>query len=224
MKTYLINLPLTDYREAWKIQKELHSIRRRKTIPDTLLLLEHPDVITLGKSGNEENLLTTKNELERMGIQFYRVERGGDITYHGPGQLVGYFIFSLENGIGSLRNFVWKIEESIIRVLKVFDIDGKRKDKFRGVWVNEKKIAAIGLAVRERVTFHGFALNVNPNLNFFNLIVPCGLKFGVTSMKQEKGYKIPMEDVSSEIKNAIESVFKCKLYEVKLEELWQRVP
>jgi len=119
---------------------------------------------------------------------------------------------------------VWNIEESIIRVLKVFDIDGKRKDKFRGIWVNEKKIAAIGFAVQERVTFHGFALNVNTNLNFFNLIVPCGLKFGVTSMEQEKGYRIQMEYVRSEVKNAVESVFKCELYEVKLEELWQRVP
>jgi len=223
MKANLINLPLIDYKEAWKFQRELHSLRVKELIPDTLLLLEHPHVITFGKSGKEDNLLISKEELRRRGIQLYRVERGGDITYHGPGQLVGYLIFSLKGGLGSLRTFVEKIEKSLIQVLKSFEIKGERKDKFRGLWVNGKKIAAIGLAFQRGVTFHGFALNVNTKLEFFDLIIPCGLKMGVTSMELEKGYTIPMKEVRLEIKKAMESIFEFELIEIKLKELWEKV-
>jgi len=222
MKVNLINLPLTDYRKAWDLQRKIHSLRVKDSISDTLILLEHPHVITLGKSGKLENILIPEEELRKRGIEIYRVERGGDVTYHGPGQLVGYFIFSLDGGLGSLAKFVGKIEKTLIEVLKYFGIKGERREKYRGVWVDGKKIAAIGLAVKERVTFHGFALNVNTDLDFFKLIVPCGLKFGVTSMEIEKGIRISMEAVRNGLKRAVESIFECKLIE-RDELIWEKI-
>ncbi len=160
------------YEDAWDLQKKLHDLRVKDTIYDTLILLEHFPVITLGKFGDEKNLLKTKEELESMGIDFIRVDRGGDITYHGPSQLVGYFIFKVDG----VKNFVLKIEKSIINVLHEYGIEAKESIEYPGVWVEDRKITAIGIAIKKRVSYHGFALNVNNDLAPFSYIIPCGLK------------------------------------------------
>jgi len=184
------------YEDAWDLQKKLHDLRVKDTIYDTLILLEHFPVITLGKFGDEKNLLKTKEELESMGIDFIRVDRGGDITYHGPSQLVGYFIFKVDG----VKNFILKIEKSIINVLHEYGIEAKESIEYPGVWVEDRKITAIGIAIKKRVSYHGFALNVNNDLAPFSYIIPCGLKDKkVTSILKEANFSPPMEDVKRKV-------------------------
>jgi lipoyl(octanoyl) transferase len=198
------------YQTAWEWQKGLAAERKGgQALPGKLLLLEHPPTYTLGRNGRLENLLLNEEELAEQGIGLFRVERGGDITYHGPGQLVGYPILDLRRvyagfGLGRVRHYVTDLEEVLIRTLAAFGINGRRHEKHRGVWVESAvetfgglaKIAAIGVRISGGVSSHGFALNVEPDLSYFSGIVPCGItEFGVTSMARELGRKIGIEDV-----------------------------
>lgn len=220
MKNLLIELGITPYEKAWLIQKKLHRLRVRDKIGDSLILLEHMPVITIGRSGTEKNLLVSSEELKKRGISVYRVERGGDITYHGPGQLVGYIVIKLKSPKGSLKRLIYCIEDALIKTLKEFGIEGYHNDKMRGVWVGSRKIAAIGVAVEEMVTYHGFALNVNTNLNDFKLIIPCGLReYPVTSMEVELGRKVSIKEVQESIKKSFESEFGFNFEKIEGDEL-----
>ena len=195
-----------DYQEAWELQKELVSARSDNlALPPKLLLLEHPHTYTLGRHGDEANLLFDEQAREEKGIELYRVDRGGDITYHGPGQLVGYPILYLSEqygrGIGRIRSYVSDLEKAIMRTLAAFDIEATLFDGFRGVWVQEdgdlSKIAAIGVYVnRHGITSHGFALNIHTDLAYFDGIVPCGIDdHGVTSMSAFLRRHVAFEEV-----------------------------
>lgn len=197
----MLDLGLIEYVEAHKLQLSLVKDRVEGRIPDTMLLLEHPHVITLGRRLKELNISI-------RDIPVYRVERGGEATYHGPGQLVGYFIVDLNSFNKSIKDFVWSIEETLIRTLEEFSIKASRIEGFPGVWVDGYKIASIGLALKEWVTYHGFALNVNTNLDYFKLINPCGLKPEImTSMEKILGKKVDLEDVKKILVEKIRGVF-----------------
>ncbi|MEO0254287.1 MAG: lipoyl(octanoyl) transferase LipB [candidate division WOR-3 bacterium] len=184
-----------DYKEVWDFQKELVEKRKKDFIPDTLIICEHFPVYTTGSKGNLNNLLVDENFLKVKGIPLYHIERGGDITYHGPGQLVSYPIIKLDDVLKSIRKFVYNLEEVMIKVLMDFGIKGERKDKNIGVFVNGKKIGSIGVAVRNSVTFHGLAFNINMDLSPFKWIKPCGLDVEMTDISKEKKKDIKVEDV-----------------------------
>ena len=177
----------------------------RKKYRDSLILLEHPPTITTGRKGNTGNLLVRKEYLEKHGISFVHASRGGDITFHGPGQIVGYPILNLKNHEMDIRNHLRSIEEVIIRTLRDFEIEGRRIDGVTGVWVKRSKIASIGIAIRKWVTYHGFALNVSTNLDYFELILSCGITdVRITSIESWIGNEgnVRMDDVvGSVIKN-----------------------
>lgn len=177
------------YAEALALQHRLVTARQEGRITDTLLLLEHPPVITMGKSGTEADILADRDTLRRAGATIERIERGGEVTYHGPGQLVGYPILDLRAHLRSLKTFVHLLEEVFVRYLAAeHGIAATRDEQHRGVWVNNAKITAIGIAVQKRVTFHGFAFNVNTNLSHFDWIIPCGITDrGQTSLEQQSG-------------------------------------
>ena len=183
-----------EYRKAMKFQMECVERRALGEIPDTLLLLTHPHVYTIGRIGSEANLLVSTESLLSEGIAVERVSRGGDITYHGPGQLVGYPIVLLARP--DVHRFIRCVEEALIDALSDFGIIGRRIDGLTGVWVREKKIASIGIGVRRWITYHGFALNVDTDLSYFRRIHLCGLKGReATSVAEVTGRELPMEAV-----------------------------
>jgi lipoyl(octanoyl) transferase len=173
-----------EYGPAFDWQQELVAERKAGAIPDQLLLLEHPHTITLGRNGHMENLLASSEMLQRAGVSFYPTDRGGDITYHGPGQLVGYPIIDLKEWKRDVGAYVRSIEQVLIDTLADFGIQAGRIPKLTGVWVDGRKIAAIGVHISRWVTSHGFALNVATDLRYFQYIVPCGLTKPVTSMAE----------------------------------------
>jgi len=207
-KFNVVDLGQKDYKEVWDIQKVIHEKRVQDKLCNTLLLVEHPPVITMGKSGRNTNLLLSPRMLKQKGIGYYEIERGGDVTYHGPGQLVGYPIFNVKKGLAGIRPFVNKMEDAIIQTLVKFGISGEKREKMIGVWAKEKKICSIGITVKRWVSFHGFALNVNTNLDHFNLIVPCGLKnVTMTSMQEIIRGEVSMDKVKHSIIDSFNSVF-----------------
>ncbi|WAM35628.1 lipoyl(octanoyl) transferase LipB [Caldicellulosiruptor acetigenus] len=211
-----------EYQEALIIQESIWSLRVEKKIGDTLLLLEHPPVITIGRRGSKKNILVSEEFLEKLGVKVFEVSRGGDVTYHGPGQLVGYPIFDLALTDRDIKKFVYLLEEVFIRLLKdQFGIEAQRdEDKYTGVWVENSKIVAIGIAVKKWVTMHGFAFNVNTNLEHFSWIVPCGLKDrGVTSLERLIEKTIPFEDVVDKVQSYFGKVFGKSLDILGKEEL-----
>ncbi len=186
----ILRLGLRDYKEALDIQEKLMALRRNNSIGDTLILVEHPPVITLGRRGNRENIIVPKQMLDETKVSIYEVTRGGDVTYHGPGQIVGYPIMDLNNHSKDIKQFVSNIEEVFIRLLADnFAITAHRDEKkYTGVWVENEKITAIGIAVKHWVTMHGFAFNVNTDLSHFEWINPCGITDkGVTSLEKLTG-------------------------------------
>lgn len=193
------------YEKALEYQENLLAKRIAEEIPDSLILLEHPPTITTGRKGNTGNLLVRKEYLEKHGISFIHASRGGDITFHGPGQIVGYPILNLKNHEMDIRKHLRSIEEVIIQTLRDFEIEGRRIEGVTGVWVKRSKIASIGIAIRKWVTYHGFALNVRTNLDYFELILSCGITdVRITSigswLRNEESIK--MDDVTrSVIKN-----------------------
>jgi lipoyl(octanoyl) transferase len=171
------------YGDAFELQRTLVEQRKRGEIPDQLLIVEHPHVVTMGRNGHDENVLATPELLARAGIEFHRTDRGGDVTYHGPGQIVGYPIFDLREWKRDVVAYVRGIEQALIDALADFGIASKRIEGATGVWTDKGKIAAIGVHISRWVTSHGFALNVETDLNYFRYIVPCGLTKPVTSMR-----------------------------------------
>ena len=199
------DLGTQDYREVWDVQLETHAAVAAGELPPTLLLVEHPPVITFGKKGGRENLLVREDFLEEKGFSLYDIERGGDVTYHGPGQLVGYPIFRVGRRV---RDYLRSLEQALITVLAEYDLESEGSPGYAGVWVGDKKVAAIGVAVKRDVSFHGFALNVSTNLNHFNYIVPCGIQDkGVTSLSTLLGREITLKEIKPKVVSAFEEVF-----------------
>ena len=209
------DLKTMDYNKCLKLQRAVHGARAEGLLPDTLLLVEHPHVLTFGRRANRANVLVSEFDLRQRGITCTHIERGGDVTYHGPGQLVAYPIFALrKNGIGVL-DFVERLEEVMIRVLKDYHIKGERNERNRGVWVANEKIGFVGIAVKKGISFHGLALNVNPDLKFFQTIHPCGLKgVQVTSVAA----LLKREVFLSEIKDLAVFHFQ-KVFDMALDQL-----
>ena len=201
----IYELGTVPYEKALEYQESLLGKRIAEEIPDSLILLEHPPTITTGRKGNTGNLLVREEYLEKHGVSFVHASRGGDITFHGPGQIVGYPILNLKNHEMDIRKHLRSIEEVIIRTLGDFEIEGRRIDGVTGVWVKRSKIASIGIAIRKWVTYHGFALNVSTNLDYFELILSCGITdVRITSIGSWLGNEesIKMDDVvRSVIKN-----------------------
>ncbi len=226
------DLGIKDYKETWDLQTEIFDdlvkrksdvsgglISSRDKVPGTLIFVEHPHVYTLGKSGREENLLIDTMRLKNVEASFYRINRGGDITYHGPGQIVGYPIIDLEEvGIG-LKEYVYRLEEAVILTLSDLGIKCQRYSRGTGVWIDPespgkaRKICAIGVRSSRYVTMHGFALNVNTDLSFFNNINPCGFKDkGVTSVEKELGERQNIDKIKSIVRNYLSKVLNLNLH------------
>lgn len=211
-----------DYKEALDLQFRLLEKRQKEIIGDTLIIVEHPPVITLGKNAKKENILFSKEYLEEKGVDLVEINRGGDVTYHGPGQIVGYAIINIKNQRLGIKNFVSKLEQIFIDLLKdKYDIDAVRDDINNGVWVDNMKITAVGLAVKRWVTMHGFAFNVSTDLDAFKLIVPCGIEArGVTNIEKIKNKKVHIEDVKKEVVDYFLKEFNyTKIKHTSLEEL-----
>lgn len=225
--TYFSDLGLLPYQKVWDQQEsifnELIDIKRQNFhLPQCeqiqgdqhLIFCQHPHVYTLGKSGDAQNLLINQIELQANDAEFIKTNRGGDITYHGPGQLVGYPIFDLEALNLSVKEYIFQLEEAIINVIAEYGIKGKRLDGAIGVWLDatetlpERKICAIGVKVSRHVSMHGFAMNINTNLDYFNYINPCGfIDKSVTSLQKELGREMDFEEVKSKVKKQLQEVF-----------------
>lgn len=196
------------YEEGLRLQKEAVAERLLGRVPDTLLLLEHPPTYTIGRGGGDAHLLVTEEEVRAAGGSVHRVDRGGDITYHGPGQLVGYPILDLEQHYRDVHRYLRDLEEALIRMLAGYGIEAGRIPGLSGVWVGREKIAALGVHVSRWVTSHGFALNVTTNLSDFDRIVPCGIHdHGVTSMERRLGRTVPLEEAAERMTDAFAQVF-----------------
>ncbi len=195
------------YLPAWELQQKLAEERKQALIPDQLLLVEHPHVVTLGRNGHEENLLVSRSRLEQLGIEYIETNRGGDITYHGPGQIVGYPVLDLKEWKRDVVGYVRALEEVVIRALRRYGIEGGREAGATGVWTAAGKICAIGVHLSRWVTTHGFALNLETDLNYFGYIVPCGLTKPVTSMRA-LGVEATRAEVSVALVEEFKSVFE----------------
>ncbi|GAB7257961.1 lipoyl(octanoyl) transferase LipB [uncultured Polaribacter sp.] len=221
----LKDLKVKDYKETWDYQTKLLQdivdvkiANRRENLnqitENHLLFVEHPHVYTLGKSGDLSNLLLNEKQLEEKGATFYKINRGGDITYHGPGQIVGYPILDLENFFTDIHKYLRLLEESIILTIAEYGLKGERSDGETGVWLDvgtpfARKICAMGIRSSRWVTMHGFALNVNTNLGYFDNIIPCGIRGkAVASMEAELGKKLDLEEVKSKILKHFKNLFE----------------
>ncbi len=194
------DLGLIDYAKAWDLQKLVFEKRVNNTINDTFFMLEHPNTYTLGKTADKGNLIGDESFLNDKGISVFEIDRGGDITYHGPGQIVGYPIIDLKNWKQDAHLYLRTLEETIIKVCNNYGLEATRKEKYTGVWIGERKICAIGVKISRWVTMHGFAFNINTNLELFNGIIPCGIKDKeVTSLEKELGKKIEVQEVKDKI-------------------------
>ena len=213
---YLQDLSQKDYKETWDYQTELldeiirikrvnRSAETQQETPNHFLFVEHPHVYTLGKSGDQNNLLINEKQLEERGATYYKINRGGDITYHGPGQIVGYPILDLENFFTDIHKYLRLLEEVIIKTIAEYGLKGERSKGETGVWLDvgtpfARKICAMGIRSSRWVTMHGFALNANTNLGYFDNIIPCGIRGkAVTSMEVELGKKVDLEEVKAKI-------------------------
>jgi len=225
---WLVNLETIPYAEALALQHRIVEARKRGALNDTLLLLEHPPVFTLGRNATEANIIAPPEFLEQQGIQVFRVERGGEVTYHGPGQLVGYPILDLHNYRLDVGWFVRSLEEMLLRVVRDFGIEGKRIDKLVGAWVDtptgEAKVAQIGARIEQWITYHGFALNVDPNMAHFDLIVPCGIADkAVTSLRRVLNHPIEMRAVRERVAARFGEVFGAEMIELSRDELFAQL-
>ncbi|MFL3026801.1 MAG: lipoyl(octanoyl) transferase LipB [Candidatus Neomarinimicrobiota bacterium] len=196
-KIEILDLGMQAYKESWIFQKELLNKRSNNEINDTLIFVEHEPVYTLGKNADENHILQNYPE----NVQTFHIERGGDVTFHGPGQLVGYPILDLRNYKKSISWYMRSLEEVIIDTLLEFNIKAVRKDRLTGVWYKDEKIAALGVRVSKWITMHGFSLNINPDLNYYKSIIPCGIfEYGVTSMSKILDKNIDLELVKGILK------------------------
>lgn len=214
-----------EYKKAWDFQEKLFKEslelkKENKSIPNHLLFCEHPHVYTIGKSGSENNLLINNIELQKKGVSFFKINRGGDITYHGPGQIVAYPIINLEAFSLGVKQYIFLLEEVIIRTLIKYGIISERLKGATGVWIDTKnnlrarKICAIGVKISKWISMHGFAFNINTDLNYYNYINPCGFTDKeVTSMEKELGKKVDFEEVKDLVKKNFTEVFSQKTNE-----------
>ena len=215
-KLVYCDLGLIDYKEAWDLQKSIHQLRAENKIDDVLFLLEHPHTYTLGKIADKNNLVGDDKYLSDNKISVYDIDRGGDITYHGPGQIVGYPIISLTNWKQDTHKYLRALEEVIISTCADYGLRGNRVDKYTGVWLDERKICAIGIKVSRWITMHGFAFNINTDLKLFNGIIPCGISDKeVTSLKKELGKEISLNDVKEKIIHHFGEIFNYDKKEFK---------
>lgn len=221
MKLNICYLGTISYKEALDIQYQLVERRQKELINNTLLLLEHPPVLTMGTRGDYANIYIPLEQLANEGISVYKVNRGGDVTYHGPGQIVGYPIMNIKDFGGSIRQFILNIQSSIIKLLQVeFGISAYgQTDQYTGAWVGDQKITAIGIAVQKWVTMHGFAFNVNTNLKHFEWINPCGLSKGVTSIAALTGVKADMNHLYCLLADYFAKEFNCELVKTNISSL-----
>jgi lipoate-protein ligase B len=211
-KLIVVNLGRTSYGNVWNLQKGVFDLRASSKISDVLILNEHNHVYTIGKSGGDDHLLASTDELMDDDVEVYRIDRGGDITYHGPGQLVGYPIIDLNDHHPDIHRYLRDLEEALIRSLRDYGIDAYRDKEYTGVWVGNEKIAAIGVKVSRWITMHGFALNVATDMNYFDRIIPCGIFHrGITSMEKTLKINIPLGDVAVNIINNFSEVFNRKV-------------
>lgn len=218
-KLVYCDLGMIDYKEAWEVQKSVHQLRVENKIDDVLFLLEHPHTYTLGKTANKENLVGDKKYLDENKISVYDIDRGGDITYHGPGQIVGYPIISLTNWQQDSHKYLRALEDVIIKVCAEYDLTGSRVDKYTGVWLDERKICAIGIKISRWITMHGFAFNVNTDLKLFSGIIPCGISDkDVTSLNHELKKDIPLNEVKEKIIHHFDVIFNYDQIEFKTKE------
>ena len=210
---FCVDLPEIGYEEAWALQVRLVEARRSGALgADIVLLLEHPPVFTLGRRGGRENLTVPEEVLKRAGIPIVPIERGGNITYHGPGQLVGYPIIDLHAAKLTVTHYVQSLEELMIRTASHWGVHAARNPLNRGVWVGNKKLGSLGIAVRRGISFHGFAFNVNVSLEPFQWIHPCGLQgIAMTSMERELSRELSMQEVREVVKHHMEDVFGVNL-------------
>ena len=227
-KVIFEDLGLIDYKKCWDYQEEIFAktievkTKNRKEntsveTENTLIFCEHPHVYTLGKSGDENNLLVNAEYLKTLGASFYKINRGGDVTYHGPGQIVGYPILDLENFFTDIHKYLRLLEEAVILTLKDYGLNGERSEGETGVWFDvgsskARKICALGVKTSRWVSMHGFAFNVNSDLSYFGNIVPCGIvDKQVTSLKKELNKEIDMNEVKSKLKTHIVNLFEMVL-------------
>lgn len=222
------DLGLIDYKKCWKYQEELFAEilavksanrkeNKREATKNYLILCEHPHVYTLGKSGDEKNLLVNEDYLKSRGATFHKINRGGDITYHGPGQIVGYPILDLDNFFTDIHKYLRFLEEAVILTLKDYGLASERSPGETGVWFDvgapkARKICALGVKSSRWVTMHGFAFNVNSDLSYFGNIIPCGIiDKSVTSLQQELGKKMNMEEVKTKVKLHLVDLFEMEI-------------
>lgn len=208
-KIWLVNCKTVQYDLALKWQKHIVLQKQKKQLPDLFLFLEHPPVITIGKHGDAGNILYSIEGLKKKGITIYPISRGGDVTFHGPGQLVGYPIVNLKNFQRSIRLFVSNLEDLFITMLKnYYSLEAQRIKDYTGVWIKQNKITAMGLSVHRSITMHGFAFNVTTDLNYFKLITPCGISDkGVTSLEKNTSQKVSVTSCMRQLANTIPTVF-----------------
>jgi lipoate-protein ligase B len=209
------------YEQAFDLQKKLVVMRSKGVIKDTLILLEHPPVFTITRKATTSNLLASPEELSKRGISLCKTNRGGDITYHGPGQLVGYPIMDLKEYGKDLHSYIRKIEELVIKLLTGYGISAVRDKSNPGVWVGEEKIAAIGIAVKSNwITMHGFSFNIDPNLQHYSLIVPCGIiGKGITSLAKLLGKAVHSQEVRERLIGHYQDVFNLNTKKITLDEI-----
>lgn len=233
-KIQLQDLGTKDYKETWGFQEKLFDAiiqlkRKNKNenldleTPNHFLFVEHPHVYTLGKSGDLNNLLLSQKQLEEKGITFHKINRGGDITYHGYGQIVGYPILDLDNFFNDIHKYMRLLEETMIQVLAEYGLKGERSDGETGVWLDvgtpfARKICALGVRSSRWVTMHGFALNVNTNLGYFDHIIPCGIRGkAVTSLEVELGKKLNVEEVKEKILKHFALIFEAEFVRERIQ-------
>jgi lipoyl(octanoyl) transferase len=218
---WVVSFPeLVSYDEGWELQRRLWTARHGGRIPDVLLLLEHRSVVTLGRNARKENLLLDEEAYAARDVAVRQVDRGGDVTWHGPGQLVGYWIFDLRALYQDVHRYLREIEEVLIRALARFGIAAGRRDGATGVWVGNEKIAAMGMHLSHWVSTHGFALNLDPDLAAFSWIVPCGLRGrGVTTMRRVLGAEVPRERVEAAVVEEMAALFGRRPFPVAPHEL-----
>ena len=211
ISVYHINLGLTDFAECWEIQKQIHLYKQIHDCPDLIITTEHNHVYTLGRTGDRNNLLLSEKSLKEKNISYYEIDRGGDLTYHGPGQLVCYPLFDLKHFYLDTHKYLRDLEEAVILTLRNYGIKGERDEGLTGVWVGNEKICAIGIKVSKWITMHGLAFNINNELNHFGGIIPCGiLHKGVTSLKESYGAGINMEELNDYFIKSLASVFNIE--------------
>jgi len=208
----ILSLGLTNYKKALNIQLDLLDKRKNNLIPDTLILLEHPPTITIGKGGDLKNLLVSEGYLKDRGIYFEQISRGGDITFHSPGQIVAYPIMDLNSLGRDIHKYLRSLEHLIIDMLKNYGIKASGFKGITGVWANEKKIASIGIGVKRWITYHGFAININNDLNYYDMIIPCGLsKVRMTNITTESDTgKVTIEKANDYIVESFSKTFNRK--------------